>query len=247
MSKVYEALQHAYEDRHEIIQAIPIERPCSQPVVLSSLRPLRMEREMVQLQQSLGSFLADPQRNILQFISCRRQEGVSTIVQEFSRVLVERQGKSVLLVDGDSEKMTQHYSFGISPKMSLLQIMNNGGNLEEAITPVTHSRLFLAQLSREMEEGVRYDGSNGNEDMWIHIRKQFDLIIIDSVPIETSDESLGLSGDVDGVVIVVEAEKTRSHVISNLKERIIHNGGQLLGVVFNKQAHYIPEWLYKRL
>ena len=152
MSKVYEALQHAYEDRHEVIQAIPIERPRSQPVVLSTLRPLKMEREMVQLQQRLAGLLPDPQHNILQFISCRNQEGVSTIVQEFARVLVEKQGKSVLLVDGDSEKMTQHHSLGITPKMSLQQIMSNGGNLDQAITPVIHSRLFLAQLSGDRQK-----------------------------------------------------------------------------------------------
>ncbi len=247
MSKVYEALQHAYEDRHEVIQAIPIERPRSQPVILSSFRRLRMEREMVQLQQRLGSFLADPQRNIIQFISCRNQEGVSTIVQEFARVLVEKQGKNVLLIDGDSEKMTQHHSFGIPPKMSLLQIMHNGGNLEEALTSVMHSRLFLAQFSGGRQEGIQHDSSDCIGDVWVHIRKKFDLIIIDSAPMDTSDQGLELCRGVDGVVMVVEAEKTRSYVISHLRDQIVQNGGKLLGVVFNKQAHYIPEWLYKRL
>ena len=73
------------------------------------------------------------------------------------------------------------------------------------------------------------------------------MIVIDSAPIDTSDEGLELCAVVDGVVMVVEAEKTRSHVISNLKERIVRNGGKLLGVVFNKQHHYIPEWIYKQL
>ncbi len=247
MSKVYEALLYASEDRHKVIQAIPIERPRSQPVVLSTLCPLRMEREMGQLHQRLAGLLPDPQQNVLQFISCRNLEGVSTITQEFARVLVEKHGKKVLLVDGDSEKMTQHHSLGIAPKMSLQQIMNHGGNLHQAVTPVIHSRLFLAQLSRESTVSVQHDGSNGKADVWVHLRKEFDMIIIDSVPIDTNDEGVELSGGVDGVVMVVEAEKTRSHVISNLQNRILQNGGKLLGVVFNKQRHYIPKWLYRRI
>jgi Flp pilus assembly CpaE family ATPase len=59
-----------------------------------------MERERVQLEQCLAGLLPDQQLNIIQFISCRNQEGVSTIVQELGRILVENQGKSVLLVDG---------------------------------------------------------------------------------------------------------------------------------------------------
>ncbi|MDH3772549.1 MAG: AAA family ATPase [Nitrospirota bacterium] len=202
---------------------------------------------MVQLQQRLAGLLPDPQHSIIQFISCRNQEGVSTIAQEFARVLAEKQGKKVLLVDGDSEKMTQHHSFCIPPKMSLQQIMSNGGNLDQAITPVIHSRLFLAQLSGDKSETVQHEVVASKRDLWVHIRKQFDMIVIDSAPIDTSDEGLELCAVVDGVVMVVEAEKTRSHVISNLKERIIHNGGKLLGAVFNKQHHYIPEWLYKRI
>ena len=247
MSKVYEALQHAYEDRHELIQAIPIERPRLQPVVLSNLRPLKMEREMVQLQQRLASLLPNIQHNIIQLISCKNNEGVSTIVQEFGRVLVEKQGKKVLLVDGDSEKMTQHHSFGISPKMPLEQILRYGGNLDQAVTPVLHSRLFLAQLSGGSQENLQQNGSDNKGNEWVHLRKQFDMIVIDSPPVDTSDKGLELCKEVDGVVMVIEAEKTRSQVISHLKDQIAHCGGNLLGMVFNKQRYYIPMWVYRRL
>ena len=247
MSKVYEALQHAYAVRQEIVTTLPIERPRSQPVVLSNLPPLRMEREMIQLQQRLADLLPDPELNILQFISSRSQEGVSTIVQEFARVLVEKYGKSVLLVDGDSEKIAQHHYLGIPPKMSLKQIMSNGGNLKQAITPVIHSQLFLALLSGDSPETVQPGVATRKRDLWGNIREQFDMIVIDAAPIDTSDEGLELCAAVDGVVMVIEAEKTRSQVISHLKDRIVHSGGNLVGMVFNKQRYYIPEWVYKRL
>ena len=247
MSKVYEALQHAYADRHEVSKTLPVERPRSQPIVLSTLPPVKFDREMSQLHQRLTSLLPDPQHAIIQFLSCQGQEGVSIIAQEFARVCVEKHGKSILLVDGDSENMTQHHSLGITPKTSLQQVMKNGGDLDQVITPVVHSRLFLAQLSENGTHTPQHDSTISKGDLWVHIRKQFDLIVIDTPPLGTSDEGLELCPVVDGVVMVVEAEKTRSHVVSNLKERIVHNGGKLLGVVFNKQQHYIPKWFYSKL
>ena len=247
MSDVSQVLQDAYEDRHEIIRTVPIERTYSQPVVLSTAPPLKMERAMVQLEQRLLNLLPDQKHNIIQFISCQREEGVSTLVQEFGRVVTANQSKSVLLVDGDYMKNSLHHAFGISPRTSLRHIMSNGGNLDQAITPVIHSRLFLALLSEISPGTDQQKVAISKRDLWVHIRKQFDMIIIDSTPITCSEDGLELCAAVDGVVMVVEAEKTRSFVISNLNERIVRNGGKLLGVVFNNQRHYIPEWLYKRL
>jgi Mrp family chromosome partitioning ATPase len=52
---------------------------------------------------------------------------------------------------------------------------------------------------------------------------------------------------VDGVVLVLEAEKTRKPVAENLKNRILQNGGNILGMVFNNRRYHIPESVYKRL
>ena len=41
--------------------------------------------------------------------------------------------------------------------------------------------------------------------------------------------------------------KVSPPIASSVKEKIIKNGGNVLGVVFNKRRFYIPDWLYKRL
>jgi Mrp family chromosome partitioning ATPase len=52
---------------------------------------------------------------------------------------------------------------------------------------------------------------------------------------------------VDGVVLVVEADKTRWPVAQSVKERIIQHGGNVLGMVLNKRRYYIPGFIYNRL
>ena len=56
-----------------------------------------------------------------------------------------------------------------------------------------------------------------------------------------------LVSQVDGVILVVEAEKTRWQVALSAKEKIIKSGGTILGTVFNKRKYYIPEYIYKYL
>ena len=51
----------------------------------------------------------------------------------------------------------------------------------------------------------------------------------------------------DGVVIVIEAGKTREQVAVRAKKELEEAGGKVLGVVLNKRKFYIPEWIYKRL
>jgi Mrp family chromosome partitioning ATPase len=52
---------------------------------------------------------------------------------------------------------------------------------------------------------------------------------------------------VDGVLLVLEAGKTRRHVAIRAKKELEEAGGKLLGVVLNKRRYHIPERVYKRL
>jgi Mrp family chromosome partitioning ATPase len=85
------------------------------------------------------------------------------------------------------------------------------------------------------------------KDIWDSLRQRYDLVLIDSAPLEVSPDGIEISRRVDGVVLVVEAEKTRWQVVENLKEKILNNGGSIIGIVFNKRRFYIPDAIYNRL
>jgi Mrp family chromosome partitioning ATPase len=73
------------------------------------------------------------------------------------------------------------------------------------------------------------------------------LILIDSPPATISSDGLAISKKVDGVVLVLEAENTRWPIVESVKSLIERNGGNLLGMVFNKRRYYIPDSIYRRL
>ena len=248
MSKVYEALQHAHAERHLIVGKGGASGVQKQVIGLAhGLPALHMEREMGRLHHNLAALLPDSKENVIQFIGSRKDEGTSTILREYGLFVAQKINRSVLLVDGDSVQKAQHRAFGVYPKTSLQHVMKEGGSVDEAISQIKSSRAFLCRLYEDAGVNPKSHCSVNQSEIWNRLRKAFDWILIDSPPIGASDETLALCSSVDGVILVVEAEKTRFQVAANLKDRVMKAGGTVLGLVFNKQRLYIPEWIYRRL
>lgn len=243
--RINQAPQQANFNGQELVTVVSPKRPRHQVIVNSALPPLTMEREMERLYQSISALYADPKKTIFQFVSSQKGEGSSTILREFGRFLSEKVNKSILIFD-DASKMDQHHAFSVLPGISLQQIMTKGKSVNWALVQGNESPVFLCRL---FEDTSVSNPANMSEDIGkilSQLRKRFDYILIDSPPLSVSEEALALCSSVDGVILVVEARKTRSHVVSYAKDRIIQNGGKILGAVFNKQYHYIPNWIYKR-
>jgi Mrp family chromosome partitioning ATPase len=79
------------------------------------------------------------------------------------------------------------------------------------------------------------------------LRERFDLVLVDTPPMATVQDGLAIAPKVDGVVLVVEADRVRWPVVREVKERITAAGGNILGLIFNKRRYHIPRFLYDRL
>ena len=81
-------------------------------------------------------------------------------------------------------------------------------------------------------------------ELLISLRLNFDLIILASEAALSTSLSTTLGAAVDGAVLVVEAERTRSPVIADLIEQIRAHGGRILGTVLTRRRFYIPRPIY---
>jgi len=207
---------------------------------------LTMEQEMMGLYQSIDTLLCGTPNKVILFMGSREEEGTSTIVREFAKTIVLKYEKSVLLLDADLSKPEQHPFFNIKYEHSLEETIREGDSIDKALYQIANSSLFLSQFFKASNSPCSFLASSGINDLLERL-KRFDFILIDSPPATPFAMGLATSPFVNGVVLVLEAEKTRWLVARSLKDRIISNGGKILGVVFNKQRHYIPEFIYKRL
>ncbi len=256
MSKIYDALQIAYgeklaagnESKKEPIEVPSVSIPSPSLLQVrntTSCPRLYNESELMVMAQNIAALLPSPDKNVIQFIGSRRGEGTSTLVREFALVSSQHSNKPVLLVEADLMQPCQYQAFGIEAKTPLDHVLKDGKALEGVVSQVEQSNLFLATLSSKVQSALTTRTFYNPTDMWKIVREQFSLILIDSSPANVTADSLALCETVDGIVLVVEAEQTRSAVAKKVRDQILMQEGNLLGMVFTKRHLYIPESLYK--
>jgi protein-tyrosine kinase len=84
-------------------------------------------------------------------------------------------------------------------------------------------------------------------DLWADLRSRFDSIVLDLPATSVSRIGLVCATQCDGVVVVLEAEKTRAPVVENLINSLRAVGANMLGTVFNKRRYYLPQRIYRWL
>jgi protein-tyrosine kinase len=254
MSKIYDALQIAYGEKLAAKNE-PIEIP-SVSVSSHSLLQIKSsssiprcykESELMVMAQNIAALLPGPDKNVIQFIGSRKGEGTSTLVREFAMVSAQHSNKPVLLVEADLMQPSQYRAFGIEAKSPLDHVLKEGKALDGVVSQVDKSNLFLATLSSKVQSALTARTFFNPTDMWKIVREQFSLILIDSSPASVTADSMALCETVDGIVLVVEAEKTRSAVVKKVRDHILMQEGNLLGMVFTKRKLYIPEFFYRFL
>lgn len=111
------------------------------------------------------------------------------------------------------------------------------------------SELGLMDTSLILPEGAgRWDGSwQYRRDCIDLLRKEFDYALIDCPSLKESGDLLSVSPFVDGVILIVEANKTRREQIHHAEHVIETGQGKLVGHVLNKRTYTIPGWIYRRL
>jgi len=260
MGKLYEALERAEEElkrsdkAKEASDEITIEKETFEkpPMMLASERSipssaLLMEDEMMALYQSMNALLPDAAKKTIQFIGSREDEGTSTIIREFAMVSVMKFGKSVLLLDADSQKYSQYGYFDIKPTYKLEDAIHNDIPTNKVLHQVDELSLYVSQFHINSPFTAEFFDPAKRQHYWKIFRKDFDFILIDSPPATLSSVSSTIADKVDGIVLVLESEKTRWPVAERVKTNIIKNGGKILGLVMNKKCYHIPDFIYKRL
>lgn len=82
---------------------------------------------------------------------------------------------------------------------------------------------------------------------WQRLAEQAELIILDAPPVLSSPLAQALAPTVDGVVLVVEADRTRAADALEARRALETGGATILGVVLNKQRRPLPKALHDRL
>jgi Mrp family chromosome partitioning ATPase len=79
------------------------------------------------------------------------------------------------------------------------------------------------------------------------LRQEFRYVLIDCPSLKDSHDAITLAPLVDGVVLVVEANRTRKDQILYAERAIEAGRGRLLGHILNRRSYVVPDWLHRRM
>ena len=243
MSKIYDALQQAYQQKKTNGKNLETIIPQN----LLNREELKIGEEMLSLYKVIDTLLSGVKNPVVQFIGSGAGEGTSTIVWELAKTVADRIGYRVLLVDADRCKGTQSKFYSVESQFSWTEALLESSDVGGAIYQVNDSSLFVSPASNVCVPTPELFNSPRFDEFWADLKHNFDLVLIDSQPLTVSPDALAITAKVDGVIMVVEAERTKWRTAKHVREKIEMVGGKVLGVVLNKRRYYIPQSIYKYL
>jgi len=117
------------------------------------------------------------------------------------------------------------------------------------------SHLSTSRTSDALWQTYRPDGSRDNwhtiqtrlANYLEQLRRQYRYILIDCPSLREADHAVVLAPLVDGIVLVVEANRTQKEQFLYAERAIEYAGGRILGHVLNKRTYVIPGWLHRKM
>ena len=200
------------------------------------------------LKANLWARYSETTMQIILFVGAGAKCGTSTAAANFAALLAQEPGAKVLLIDANLRSSERDTSLSTNyldtaPRVSLVS-----GAPQSPVYPVPgSSNLYLLPSGTKCSMPLSLFQPSAFDKFLRTARERFQYVVIDAPPLQGYPESLVLSGKADGVILVVEAEKTRKQNALWAKQQIESAGGRLLGVVLNKRKYYIPKWLYERI
>ena len=156
-------------------------------------------------------------------------------------------GKKVLIVYADLRKGRQHRIFRKSNRTGLSDLLKDlRGNLKEDDVQKIEEELTLKIQDTEAQNvyllpsgPVPFNPSEllgtANIDFLLDLlKKEFDLIIIDTPPASIITDALLFATKVDYMFLVASSRKTKKETLLNTKKAIEAVGGKIPGIILNQ-------------
>ena len=170
---------------------------------------------------------------LIGFIASGTGEGTSTISSGYASSLARRTPGHVLLLktNGDAQTGLVQGLATAQPLDSLVERRPDG--------------VFVATLGSETAGSLWQQVADA--DFWRTLYERFDDIAIDLPSPAASQLGMAIAPRCHGVVVVLEAEKTRAPVAAHLVSSLRAVRANLLGTVLNKRRFHLPERVYRWL
>jgi capsular exopolysaccharide synthesis family protein len=176
---------------------------------------------------------ADHPHKMILVTSSLPGEGKTTVA--INLALAHAQTKRTLLIDADMRRSQVDRSLRIAPgHRGLTNLVAGTANIDACVQQFTGTDLHVMSIGELPPNPLELLLSERFGEVLQELSDQFEVIIIDSPPVEMVSEALVLAPLVTSTVFVVKALSTPAALARKSLDRLQRAGGSILGLVVNQ-------------
>ncbi len=208
--------------------------------------PIEFTQEIALFRQAVETALPQPRRSLV-MTSATDSEGTTLISTFLAINLAIRDSKRTCLIDGNFQSPKLSRLFGILGKPGFSDYCTGRAELGDVIQRTESPDLFVLGLGTDVYNPSLILSNERARGLASELGQRFDYVIYDTGAVLGNAETSMLVPTVDGVVLVVRANKTKREVLAKAEKLIRFSGGTVIGTVLNRRTFPIPDTIYKRL
>ncbi|MDR3159432.1 MAG: CpsD/CapB family tyrosine-protein kinase [Zoogloeaceae bacterium] len=199
-------------------------------------------------ESNLAAIALDQDLRVLLLTSANAGNGVTASALALASELARSSRTAVLLADASlsANSITRRLALQERPGFMDLVLPGQAPAIEECIVQVEGLSCDIMPAGVHPRHGERLD-PQGLRDLFARLGEQYRFVVIDGEAVYASPDTLTISAQADGVVLVVRGEETRWEVAQAAAQRLTQAGAKLIGGIFNARKYYMPKWVYDHL
>jgi capsular exopolysaccharide synthesis family protein len=184
-----------------------------------------------ELHMNLASMAEDNPPRVIALTSPGLDEARSKICANLGVTLAQAY-ESTLLMDCDFYRPTIHKYFFLTNSEGVADVLMGTQSLQEVYKePMAHLKVvpagFIPPNRAELVRPQRLSS------LFASLRKDFDHVLMTTAPLSMTVDAAIFAASADGVLLVVDAEKSRREDLRQAIQRLERVGGNILGTVVN--------------
>jgi len=263
MSKIYEALQKAQEER-EGVPPLEMERPrlrwfrsgksraAGNGHRVHSNGSLRIDFDLApdveEAYQRLGTNLLTPSQDPgvlrdLMVVASVHGEGATTTAALYASTLAKRKKLDVLLIEANFRTPALEQVFPIRRNGGFAELIAGSQGLDTVVQATPQQNLFVITSGHYETSPSHVLEAPRMSEVMAQLHERFQFVVFDSAPVNVYTDAQILGARVDATVFVIEADRTRVDEVQRAKRQLERAGAKMLGVLLNRRKNYMPRFL----
>lgn len=156
--------------------------------------------------------------------------------------------KRILLIDGDLRRSRVTKYLGIDNAVGLADLLSDGVQVDDTLLNISGMDNFIILPAGKIAHNpAELLGSQKMKNLIALLKAKYDYLIFDAPPIIPVTDAGLLGAQTDGVIMVIQANRTQKGVVEHGEGLLKQAHAKVLGYILTNIQYHIPAYIYRYL